>query len=45
MKSSLVLLADFAVTHRIGSGAFSTVYKAVNRKDNKIFALKQMNKD
>ena len=45
MKSSLVLLADFAVTHRIGGGAFSNVYKAVNRKDNKIFALKQMNKD
>ena len=41
----MVLLADFAVTHKIGSGAFSSVYKVINKKNNKVYALKQMNKD
>ena len=31
------------MTHRIGKGAFSTVFKA--EKDGKIYALKQMSKD
>ena len=44
-KGNMVLLADFEVTHKIGSGAFSSVYKVVQKKDNKIYALKQMNKD
>ena len=45
IKSEMVLLADFAVTHKIGSGAFSSVYKVINKKNNKVYALKQMNKD
>ena len=39
------MLADFEVTHKIGSGAFSNVYKVIHKKTNKIYALKQMSKD
>lgn len=39
----IIKLASFEITHKVDSGSFSTIYLA--KKDKKIMALKQMNKD
>ena len=44
-KKLTVLLSDYQFTHRIGNGAFSEVYKVIDKKSQKVLALKQMNKD
>ena len=35
-------LADFEFSHKIGEGAFSTVFKVIRKADSQTYALKQV---
>ena len=46
MSSTFMLNDKYKVNKkRIGKGAFSTVYKATNIEDNKIYAIKEITLD
>jgi len=35
-------LADFTIDHKLGSGAFSEVYRVKRKSDNQLYALKKV---
>ena len=42
-KENFIKISDFTISHKIGKGAFSIVYKA--EKNGKSYALKQLDKE
>lgn len=43
-KKSSLSIEDFTLKHKLGKGAYGDVYMVVKNSDNKVYAMKQIQK-